>query len=77
MTVFIWTAKPSDPNDADSDAFNTFWFAPVATCLLCGEPMQHGERVMAWRADGDLLLHADCVKANARGLLKDIAECLQ
>lgn len=77
MTVFTWTGKSSDPNDADSDEFNTFWFAPVASCLLCGEPMQHGQKVMAWRAHGDLVLHAECVKDNARGLMKDIAECLQ
>lgn len=77
MTVFTWTAKPSDPNDADNDEFNTFWFTPHASCLFCGKPIDFGQRVMAWRADTDLVFHADCVKDRARGLLKDIGNCLQ
>lgn len=77
MTVFHWTAKPTNPDDANSDEFNTFWFTPSASCLLCGETIAHGQRVMAWRAGTDLVFHADCVKAQATGLLKDIAECLR
>lgn len=77
MTVFNWTASAPNPDDSNSDEFNTFWFTPTASCALCGEPLRHGERVMAWRAETDLVLHAACVKTHATGLLKDIAECLR
>lgn len=77
MTVFKWTAKPSDPDTNDNDEFNTYWFIPTASCLMCGEPIQHGQRVMAWRADTDLVFHGDCVKSRVAGLLKDIAECMK
>jgi hypothetical protein len=74
MAVFTW--KPHMvPLSDDNDEFQTEFYEPPASCHLCGEAFTRGQRVMAFRAQATLILHAGCVKENARGLLKDIAEC--
>lgn len=77
MSVFVWSPKVLDPNLMPSDEFQTSWYCDAPSCIFCGQQLERGQRVLAWQADRTFHAHAACVKANGRGLMKDIAECLQ
>lgn len=79
MTVFIYEPQPPRPADRlTKDEFNTDWFQITASCLFCGERFERGQRVWHWSVAGgasDLRAHAECAGRNARGIIKDMAEC--
>ena len=80
MSVFIWNSP--DPRrmlkEASHDEVMTARMTPKAECQLCGERFLDGERVMGWQAPGGgILAHARCVGEVARGLIKDVGECLR
>lgn len=76
MSVFIWSPTPAEVDRA-SDEFQTSWYCDAPACIFCGELLERGQRVLAWQAKRTFHAHAVCVKENARGLMKDIAECLR
>lgn len=77
MSVFVWSPTNLDPNRAPSDEFQTSWYCDAPACIFCGERLERGQRVLAWQAQRTFHAHVDCVKPAARGLMKDIAECLR
>jgi hypothetical protein len=77
MTVFTWTPKYHDPDSLPKDEFQTQWYCIDPACIICDRPLKRGQRVLAWQDVRTFHAHADCIKANAVGLLKDIGECLR
>ena len=77
MSVFTWTPKPIDPDTLPKDEWQTTWYISPPSCLFCGNYLLPGQRVFAWQGHRVFHAHAACVKDNARGLMKDIGECLR
>lgn len=77
MTVFVWKPAITNPDAMAQDEFRTAWAMQTPCCVFCGEALEAGQRVMHWQAESNILAHAECVKQAARGLLKDIAECMR
>lgn len=77
MTVFTWKPASRPMPDPHSDEFKTSWAEPEPGCQLCGSKIVSGERVWHWGSVGgqDVLMHAECVKKSASGMILDIAEC--
>lgn len=75
MTVFVWMPRAFPAEQVTEAQRQTEWAKPEAHCLLCSNALLPGQRVMSWDAHTKLNFHAACVSDNARGLLKDIAEC--
>jgi hypothetical protein len=76
MTVFVWISE-SARREATNDVVSTIFATPTASCLFCGESFKNGDRVWHWHIDGrsDIRAHAKCASGNARGMIKDLAEC--
>lgn len=82
MSVFKFTEQVNARSE-DAPSQDSMFSAMLVTagrCAICREHVEDGQRLMVWRVwqgGDDLVFHADCVKPIARGLIKDIAECLR
>lgn len=80
MTVFVWEQLRQDYGALSRNARSTAWAAPTPRCVFCDEHFADGQRVWHWHVDGgnrDIRAHAECVARSARGMIKDIGECLR
>lgn len=59
------------------DQFATSWLLEGPLCAECGEHFSHGQRVWHWSGEVNIVMHADCLKRIAPGVLKDIGECIK